>query len=317
MSTDSNDHGIYNFDKRTSKASGTSDAYEACHLCAKKKDDTAAKKLYRCTGCEYAQYCSPECQRADWQNHKSGCKTIHSYEEFGQSFLNFLRHPKLKHFLSVAIILDGNLLSKTQQHLLNTCYTVHLEIVVRHEEKDFAQAVAQGIQIIFSTRRPEDLTAVDTGYFTFHRGINCESDSPSRLGLELWRAAKAEQKKLSPAVSSDGSERKRADNPIVIMNWVWNGTSMGCGVELFPEAFEDAKNKTIRESMRLDGGSGPMDIGFVGERCDLLSDIDKFVAKDESNELRLRMKMSMNDKRILLTLIAEAVPQFLEGRQNA
>ncbi|KAF9037482.1 hypothetical protein BJ165DRAFT_1501563 [Panaeolus papilionaceus] len=301
-------YGVFNFDKRASKDAGTSDTNTACHLCGTKKENTEAKKMYRCKGCEFSQYCSPECQRADWQSHKSGCQEAIQYRQFGQTFLNFLRHPKLKHYLSVAIILDGKPLDESEQLRAKTCYTVHLEIAIRHEEKDFPRALTQGIQILFSTKRPEDLTAVDTGYFSFHRGINCERGDASRLGQELWNLAKETQKE---------SDASRAYNPVVIMNWVWNGTSMGCGLELSPEAFQDAKNDSIREEMRLDGGSGPKKIEFVEDRCTLLGDIDAFVAKDTENKLGLRMKMSMHDKRILLILIADALPEFLAAQQGS
>lgn len=32
-------------------------------------------KLKRCGGCLQVDYCSRECQRADWAQHKNGCKS--------------------------------------------------------------------------------------------------------------------------------------------------------------------------------------------------------------------------------------------------
>ena len=37
---------------------------------------TCSKKLYRCSKCLLASYCSKTCQRAGWQDHKSHCRTL-------------------------------------------------------------------------------------------------------------------------------------------------------------------------------------------------------------------------------------------------
>lgn len=33
------------------------------------------KKMKKCSGCEKAYYCSPECQKADWKRHKAECRS--------------------------------------------------------------------------------------------------------------------------------------------------------------------------------------------------------------------------------------------------
>lgn len=38
-----------------------------CYCCGK------YTKVMRCQRCKKAKYCSPECQRADWSNHKTTC----------------------------------------------------------------------------------------------------------------------------------------------------------------------------------------------------------------------------------------------------
>jgi len=42
-----------------------------CDYCKKKADEV--KKLKKCATCLKTRYCSQECQRADWKNHKNVC----------------------------------------------------------------------------------------------------------------------------------------------------------------------------------------------------------------------------------------------------
>ncbi|KAJ7183475.1 hypothetical protein C8R46DRAFT_1308118 [Mycena filopes] len=49
----------------------------ACYKCFKEGDGL----LSRCGGCRRISYCSPECQKADWRNHKPICKALSSIEK--------------------------------------------------------------------------------------------------------------------------------------------------------------------------------------------------------------------------------------------
>ena len=42
-----------------------------CHQCR-----TATPHLLKCTWCRVAQYCSKDCQRLDWKEHKAYCQFI-------------------------------------------------------------------------------------------------------------------------------------------------------------------------------------------------------------------------------------------------
>ena len=39
-------------------------------------------ELFVCTGCKLNEYCSRECQRADWSDHKQGCERLQKGKEF-------------------------------------------------------------------------------------------------------------------------------------------------------------------------------------------------------------------------------------------
>ena len=44
-----------------------------CALCHK---GALGYKLYRCSRCKCANYCTQECQKADWKTHKKSCKPL-------------------------------------------------------------------------------------------------------------------------------------------------------------------------------------------------------------------------------------------------
>lgn len=44
-----------------------------CNNCSKSADDN--NKLMQCSVCATARYCSADCQKADWKNHKKNCTT--------------------------------------------------------------------------------------------------------------------------------------------------------------------------------------------------------------------------------------------------
>lgn len=43
-----------------------------CSVCGKPKDDSST--IFRCSRCREAPYCSKECQKADWPEHKKTCE---------------------------------------------------------------------------------------------------------------------------------------------------------------------------------------------------------------------------------------------------
>ncbi|PVH73491.1 hypothetical protein DL98DRAFT_469205 [Cadophora sp. DSE1049] len=59
----------------SSSSSSTSNtpAPKTCTTCAKPSPDPDTKPLKPCTKCQSAQYCSKECQKADFKNHKKEC----------------------------------------------------------------------------------------------------------------------------------------------------------------------------------------------------------------------------------------------------
>ncbi|KAH7391651.1 hypothetical protein BKA64DRAFT_725208 [Cadophora sp. MPI-SDFR-AT-0126] len=46
---------------------------KTCTTCSKPSPDPETKPLKPCTKCQSVQYCSKECQKADFKNHKKDC----------------------------------------------------------------------------------------------------------------------------------------------------------------------------------------------------------------------------------------------------
>ncbi|KAH9832607.1 uncharacterized protein C8Q71DRAFT_777284 [Rhodofomes roseus] len=47
---------------------------QECNFCLKSRSEVG--RLFACSGCKLALYCSPECQKAGWSFHKHVCKSI-------------------------------------------------------------------------------------------------------------------------------------------------------------------------------------------------------------------------------------------------
>jgi hypothetical protein len=49
-----------------------------CNTCGQQ---LPLSKLRKCSACKAVEYCSKDCQRADWSGHKTDCKKIQAYKE--------------------------------------------------------------------------------------------------------------------------------------------------------------------------------------------------------------------------------------------
>lgn len=194
------------------------------------------------------------------------CKRVAQNLTFTKTYHNFLGHPKLKHYLSVAMISDGKLLREPAQNLPHTCHTVEIDILIHPESQDIPKALDQALQVAQlggGTMRPELLTAVETGYFGFHGGLKVKVGPQSGVAVDLWKSAKETQR--------NSDDPSRVNNPVVLIDWRWNNTTMTCAMELNPYAFADARNGSVCKEMRLDGGYGPLMVDNQGGRCNLLT----------------------------------------------
>ncbi|PPR03493.1 hypothetical protein CVT26_007899 [Gymnopilus dilepis] len=80
-----------------------------CDVCFKKAGQGGVE-LKKCNGCTAAWYCSEQCERQAWPEHKKSCGTVDIVESIQPHILRFLEHSGLLHFLRVALVFNLNLL---------------------------------------------------------------------------------------------------------------------------------------------------------------------------------------------------------------
>ncbi|TCD63309.1 hypothetical protein EIP91_005690 [Steccherinum ochraceum] len=56
------------------KPSGSGSSSSACAQCGAQKGSSTGEELLRCSRCKNVFYCSKECQKAAWKQHKSACR---------------------------------------------------------------------------------------------------------------------------------------------------------------------------------------------------------------------------------------------------
>lgn len=67
-------------DSLKKRASGSENDTTVCATCRKDKS-TLPNPLKKCSGCGGPRYCSRECQKADWKQHKKFCKTPNASQQ--------------------------------------------------------------------------------------------------------------------------------------------------------------------------------------------------------------------------------------------
>lgn len=64
-------------------------SFDVCKACGRQARTTAS--LMKCSRCLETSYCCKDCQRTDWSNHKSGCRTSGTYSRRLNLFQNLYR----------------------------------------------------------------------------------------------------------------------------------------------------------------------------------------------------------------------------------
>ena len=75
--------------------------FRICDMCKKHNNIKSESKMLCCSKCKTAHYCSPECQKKHWKEHKDECLEIFSNKETEEMIIGILR---CKTFLSTVVL---------------------------------------------------------------------------------------------------------------------------------------------------------------------------------------------------------------------
>ncbi|KAF5378487.1 hypothetical protein D9615_007134 [Tricholomella constricta] len=100
---------------------------QACYACFKGEGEGVT--LRKCTKCRSVQYCSADCQQADWKAHKAMCKALHSLENnpiLRMSLLFALSDEPSSDLYSLDTIIDTMVLNQARslEQSLNRSLTI-------------------------------------------------------------------------------------------------------------------------------------------------------------------------------------------------
>ncbi|KAJ7129268.1 hypothetical protein C8R44DRAFT_73592 [Mycena epipterygia] len=123
---------------------GTNDQ---CYACDEPGDEAGGNPLRRCSRCQIARYCSPECQRIDWAKHKQS-RMDHkaNLETYRDSSMKKELKAFLKWFdvwraaIAVWAVFAADLANQLPDYLLDHSYFLYLE---RHPQAAKLPAAAK------------------------------------------------------------------------------------------------------------------------------------------------------------------------------
>ncbi|KAF9036735.1 hypothetical protein BJ165DRAFT_1532838 [Panaeolus papilionaceus] len=329
-------HGVFFVEidqfKRKNPTTSLRNRNLVCRTCTKGRKQ-AGGSMYWCMGCDAVPYCSRECQKFDWPLHQKQCQMLRHTTIIYDIVERALNHPKILHYLRVAIIIETKLLQVPKIRLPSARYTANLKISLDPPEpirrqmqhnliNQFNDTVLSGRELVLPQGDDvADLADVE-GWLFIHPLITCvkgEGGMTPHDAIDLWNEAKKTQrhgwtpeKGVKPSTSASSSTPTRTytvqpgverfKNPVILTAWNWGGTVVTNALEITPDAFRDARRGAISDDMRIvfpwedPENLVPHKTNRTTEQ--LIMHVNQFMRIDES--LNLKSKMGTHDKRVQL-----------------
>ncbi|KAF7293273.1 hypothetical protein HMN09_01206000 [Mycena chlorophos] len=107
-----------------------------CTVC--KKPETAEKRMMKCSQCRIMEYCSVECQKIAWKEHKLRCKKDDSELSLSQLGQALFKNRTLNILLQFALVAAFDLTSIPSFRLANEAFTADVDILIEPaKDRDF------------------------------------------------------------------------------------------------------------------------------------------------------------------------------------
>ncbi|KDR72885.1 hypothetical protein GALMADRAFT_252216 [Galerina marginata CBS 339.88] len=255
----------------------------ACTNCGRlgNEDDVELKK---CSGCKVALYCSTDCQKQHWSEHKPNCST-----EFGQGIGpligNVIANPMLSHFIQVCLCLKFNLHNLDGRPPAERTKFVRSPLLA-HMDVGIEPTMIADFNNLFTYPDTWDKDDLE-GMLQFH---NLSTGTREQI---LTDTNAAVWKQVRDMTDQDGGKA----HAVVLVQFVNNfKQSITCPIVVGQEALDMARDTpTLRMASALTGeeSTKPFDIPGV------LEYMNTHIRSDKKNKLLLRTPMREIDKELI------------------
>ncbi|KAJ3507993.1 hypothetical protein NLJ89_g5997 [Agrocybe chaxingu] len=267
----------------------------SCFHCGK-RDGEGGIAVKKCVACLKAAYCSKECQRAAWPNHKRQCGTLGVATAFATLVQHLLNVPVLLHYLRVALVFRLSLLQDRQADKCQTATfniflmpfkdedIFHLAYTKEYDVEDDKHKIPARVNVFLGPKIGE-IDVVATKSRTSSSITQQRKDDTNFT--RIWKRAKAE-----------ASAAGRAQNPIVLVNFAYETHDLCHAIEITENAFETAQGNVPPFAL-----PPSMTTGKLENAHSALDVVNQLIGADVAeNRFKLQANMRKYDKQVLRDL---------------
>ncbi|KAF9485111.1 hypothetical protein BDN70DRAFT_871822 [Pholiota conissans] len=259
---------------------------EACRLCEYCRQRESKDEPFKaCAKCQSSFYCSKECQRVDWPEHKTICAQSQRHKRLEKLATTLTANVNLFDYLKLAIVLNLDLLNSSPTEL----FTVLVPLVVEPEDiLDFARLRGQlpPSTTTLSTEKPAGMLQVG-GILPSPPGLLSEESV-----LELTSNARAERD------ASWSAEEAPVGVIVFVLGNMDTRSSIDAPVIIPPHVMKMAKKaQPFKQNVPTASGCllHPMD------QYSCIEYINTSIRLDKENQFLLRREMTPSDVQIIRT----------------
>lgn len=246
---------------------------------------TEMKKLFNCAKCKGVWYCSKECQKKNWSNHKPTCHADERSSGIFKLVQMFSVNPVLMGYLKVGIVFECGLLDNPRIGF-DTPFLARIEIAI--EPSDVLNFGGLYVNDPTVEEKLEGMLQVNA--ITAWQSPSMRAPlTPKRLNT--WREARAR-------CNAEGF----AEDPVGLIEFVGRRRSADSGNSMTAELHIP----TMTLAVAMTRAPFTAVSAFTGIRTEkplsaasCLEFINSHIRADKQNQLRLRTEMTEQDKEVI------------------